>query len=463
MANISDLRFDDKNFNDHTEYGMSLLEKSLRENGAGRSILIDKDNNIIAGNGIIEAAGNIGLEDLQIVETDGSKIVAVKRTDIALDSAEGRQMALADNATSAADLSWDEDLLNEMFNLEELHDWGVDFAKPKTYEDGALGKDFIIVPTSVLDATKPAWVARKKVWRQLFQSEKGREENLLRYSNSICSNNGTSIFDPVLCELVYRWFNIVGGSIFDPFAGGSVRGIVAGAMGYKYYGNDLRKEQIEENEKQLDKVQELIKIEHPTWSVGDSLEMDKVMKNYDTNEFDLLFSCPPYADLEVYSDDPRDISNMEYDEFLETYRKIIGESVKHLKKNRFAVFVVGEIRKKDGGFQHFVEDTIKAFEDAGMTYYNHAILVSGAAGAGLRVRRHMRNRKLVHCHQDVLVFKNGSIPDNLATLEKQDILDEIEKERVLLDQHEDVLVFSNAESLKEIQASFPEIGAKKNG
>lgn len=121
MSNISDLRFDDKNFNQHTEYGMSLLEKSLRENGAGRSILIDKDNNIIAGNGIIEAAGNIGLEDLQIVETDGSKIVAVKRTDVALDSAQGRQMALADNATAAADLMWDEDNIRE-----ESDRWGFD-------------------------------------------------------------------------------------------------------------------------------------------------------------------------------------------------------------------------------------------------------------------------------------------------------------------------------------------------
>ena len=130
MANISDLRFDDKNFNQHTEYGMSLLEKSLRENGAGRSILIDKDNNIIAGNGIIEAAGNIGLEDLQIVETDGTKIVAVKRTDIALDSAEGRQMALADNATAAEDLSWDRgniEEISERFGIdpgEWISDWG---------------------------------------------------------------------------------------------------------------------------------------------------------------------------------------------------------------------------------------------------------------------------------------------------------------------------------------------------
>lgn len=132
MANISDLRFDDKNFNQHTEYGMSLLEKSLRENGAGRSILIDKDNNIIAGNGIIEAAGNIGLEDLQIVETDGSKIVAVKRTDIALDSAQGRQMALADNATAAADLLWDEDNIREQSEKWgfDANDWGEIF-KPR--------------------------------------------------------------------------------------------------------------------------------------------------------------------------------------------------------------------------------------------------------------------------------------------------------------------------------------------
>ena len=133
MSNISDLRFDGKNFNKHTEYGMSLLEKSLRENGAGRSILIDKDNNIIAGNGIIEAAGNIGLEDLQIVETDGTKIVAVKRTDITLDSEQGRTMALADNATAAADLSWDKgniEEVSEQFGIDPS-DWISDWSEAK--------------------------------------------------------------------------------------------------------------------------------------------------------------------------------------------------------------------------------------------------------------------------------------------------------------------------------------------
>ena len=128
-ANISDLRFDDKNFNRHNARGMGLLEKSLQQFGAGRSILIDKDGNIIAGNGIVEAAGSVGLNKVKIIETDGTELIAVKRTDMALDSAEGREMALADNATAAADLEWNEDVIAEVsaehgFNPE---DWGVQF------------------------------------------------------------------------------------------------------------------------------------------------------------------------------------------------------------------------------------------------------------------------------------------------------------------------------------------------
>lgn len=129
MGNISELKFDDKNFNKHTEYGMSLLEKSLRENGAGRSILIDKDNNIIAGNGIIEAAGQVGLEKVKIVETTGDEIIAVKRTDVSLNSKKGRKMALADNSTAKADLEWDFDNIMSELTPEEAKEWGVEEIK----------------------------------------------------------------------------------------------------------------------------------------------------------------------------------------------------------------------------------------------------------------------------------------------------------------------------------------------
>jgi len=127
MTKIDELKFDNKNFNRHTEYGMSLISKSLQELGAGRSILIDKDNNIIAGNGIVEAAGQVGLENVKIVETDGTEIIAVKRTDMELNSEKGREMALADNATASADLNWDEELMfseAEKWNLD-LRGWGV--------------------------------------------------------------------------------------------------------------------------------------------------------------------------------------------------------------------------------------------------------------------------------------------------------------------------------------------------
>ena len=134
MTKISDLKFDDKNFNDHTEFGMSLLEKSLHDYGAGRSILIDKDNNIIAGNGIIEAAAQAGIEKVRIVETVGDEIVAVKRTDVELNTEFGRGMAFADNATASVDLSWNKDNIGEFFTPEDTEKWGIDLDWEKEQE-----------------------------------------------------------------------------------------------------------------------------------------------------------------------------------------------------------------------------------------------------------------------------------------------------------------------------------------
>ena len=112
---------DNVNANKGTEYGQHLIEKSLREFGAGRSILIDKNNRIIAGNKTIENAAAIGLDKVIIVETTGDQIVAVKRTDIDLDSRRGRELALADNASAKANIQWDEG------NIQQLEsDWAID-------------------------------------------------------------------------------------------------------------------------------------------------------------------------------------------------------------------------------------------------------------------------------------------------------------------------------------------------
>ena len=124
---IDSLVPDSRNFNKGTEFGGHLIEKSLREFGAGRSILLDKNNNIIAGNKTTENCANIGLDKVIVVETSGDELVAVKRKDIDINSRRGRELALADNATAAANLSWEQPVLMdaaEQFDID-LDGWGV--------------------------------------------------------------------------------------------------------------------------------------------------------------------------------------------------------------------------------------------------------------------------------------------------------------------------------------------------
>ncbi len=105
---ISDLKFDKRNANKGTQRGAYMLEKSLQDFGAGRSVLIDKNNVIMCGNKTIEQAGQIGMEDMIVVETDGTKLVAVKRTDLDLTKdKKARKLAVADNRVSQIDLEWD--------------------------------------------------------------------------------------------------------------------------------------------------------------------------------------------------------------------------------------------------------------------------------------------------------------------------------------------------------------------
>ncbi len=124
---IENLIPDNLNANKGTEFGQHLMEKSFREFGAGRSILLDCNNRIIGGNKSVETAASIGLQDVIIVETDGTKLVAVKRTDIDIDSKQGRELAIADNATSKANLEWDQEAIKEISEKWEVEpeDWGI--------------------------------------------------------------------------------------------------------------------------------------------------------------------------------------------------------------------------------------------------------------------------------------------------------------------------------------------------
>lgn len=140
------------------------------------------------------------------------------------------------------------------------------------------------------------------------------------------------------------------------------------------------------------------------WIVGDSTNIAELAPG----EYDFIFSCPPYGDLEVYSEDPADISNMKYADFLIAYRKIIAAACGLLKPDRFACFVVGDFRDKKGNYRNFPGDTIAAFMDQGLTLYNTAVLITAAGSLPIRVgKQFTSSRKLGKTHQDVLIFLKG--------------------------------------------------------
>lgn len=217
------------------------------------------------------------------------------------------------------------------------------------------------------------------------------------------SASGTSVFDPTLCELSYRWFCPPGGTILDPFAGGSVRGIVAAKLGRQYIGMDLRPEQVEANRAQLDVLGP--DDPPPVWHCGDSKNIAKVCHDV---EADFFFTCPPYHDLEVYSDNPYDLSTMNYKDFRVVYSEIIAASCSRLKNDRFAAIVVGDVRDKKGFLQSFPWHTIQAFEDAGLRLYNEAVLVTMVGSLPIRVGKQFQGgRKLGRTHQSYFVFVKG--------------------------------------------------------
>jgi hypothetical protein len=140
-AKIGTLIPDNLNANKHSEFGMQLLEKSISELGLGRSIVIDKNNRIIGGNAVVETASALGLENVIIVPTDGKQLVVVKREDVDLDTKRGRELALADNSTSRANLIWDEDVILAIQEQWEVkpEDWGTstgEFTPPSNLQTG---------------------------------------------------------------------------------------------------------------------------------------------------------------------------------------------------------------------------------------------------------------------------------------------------------------------------------------
>jgi len=425
-----------RNARTHSDEQILQLRASLREFGFVNPVLVDRDYNIIAGHGRVVAAKAEKLTEIPCVFVEH------------LTEAQKKAYVLADNRI-ALNAGWDEDML--VVEIEELKalDFDIDLMgfdadeleKLFTSGDastsgaygafdnsGALAAKFIVPPFSTLDARAGYWQERKAAWKEIIDGG-GRKEDLLgglgQFAKAMgTSLKGTSIFDPVLCEVLVSWFSNPGAKIIDPFAGGSVRGMVSGFLGRVYIGNDLSATQIEYNCSELEKALSYMPKEFvsPKWTVGDSSEIEKLVPD---DDFDMLLTCPPYADLEKYSDDPRDISNMDYAKFMVVYRTILEKTIAKLKEDAIIAIVVGDVRDKAGILRDFVSDTIVAVKDAGVKLYNSMVLLTAVSTAAVRAERNFAHRKVTPTHQNVLVFVKGDIKKiNLQPVEiRLDILE----------------------------------------
>ena len=370
-----------------------------------------------------------------------------------LSDAEKRAFVIKDNVGYG---EWDYEMLANEWDSEELDNWGLDVwqddgagdsgtgekSKP---ENGSLADRFVVPPFSILDTRKGYWQSRKRTWRELIgDNGESRNDTLMpaiemKYkdlyqktrehrtklglsfkeyfekhitdevkereaSKSKVLSAGVSLLDPVMAEIVCHWFGFENCKTFDCFAGDSIFGYVSAHLGNEFIGIELREEQVLLNS-------ERVKGMNARYINDDG---QNVAKHIKPNSQDLLFSCPPYYDLEIYSDKENDASNQgTYEDFLVIIANAFKSAITCLKEDRFAVIVVGDVRdKKTGFYYNFVDDIKRIFKDSDIALYNELILIETGASTALRASRYMDSRKVAKMHQNILVFYKGN-PKNI--------------------------------------------------
>ena len=379
-----------------------------------------------------------------------------------LSEAEQREFIIKDNVGFG---DWDMDMLANEWDSKDLDDWGLDVWQHPEWDEGeesgatnnepanaSLNDRFVVPPFSVLDTRKGYWQERKKKWREMIgdigesrndklitspeikykelykRTRQHREElgisfreyldkyvpdEVKEHEASKVLSAGVSLFDPVLSEIMCKWFTPEKGcKIFDCFAGDTQKGLVFGQCGYEFTGIELRQEQVEINNRVIESRG------LPIRYICD--DGQNVALHIPAESQDLLFSCPPYFDIEIYSDLENDASNQSsYEDFIKILYNAFKDAVTCLKENRFAVIVVGDVRSKNNGcYYDFCGDIKRIFKEAGMPLYNELILVETCASTALRASRYMESRKVAKMHQNILIFYKGDTKEIKNTFSK---------------------------------------------
>lgn len=464
---------------------VDAIADSMRANGVYRPVFAQQSTGrILAGNHTYAAMLADGHDAVPVVWLDVDDNEARR---ILLADNRTADLGRYDDSLLLAALHATDTLAGTGYSPEDLAALEAALAGPGTPQPGDdtdrpnLSDRFLIPPFSVLDARQGWWRERKQQWLALgIRSEVGRDaaaykgqdslntitgqrtnpggatpqnlhgDDAARYGRTrtlaqglqayraedgslayreMPSTAAVSIFDPVLCEIAYRWFCPPHGRVLDCYAGGSVRGIVAATLGLHYTGIDLRLEQVEANRQQAtDLLGGLLDADRPVWHHGDSTDvLDRLAQQITDGThqpYDLLFTCPPYYDLEVYSDDPADLSQMDPTDFSTTYAQHLADAYRCLAPDAFAVYVVGSARHRNGALQDLRALTVYAAQAAGFHLASDAVLITPAGSLPVRAgRQFTATRVLGRTHHDVLVFYKGDRKAAAARLGTVDVTD----------------------------------------
>lgn len=382
------------------------------------------------------------------------------------------------------------------YSLDSDSPAGVHEGQEPALQSTPISDQLVIFPSTVFDSTGGRWATRKKEWAAVgvtgsagregeltYQGQTNRYRDWYEVKNRALGENpgltdeqieeqyadqltpynkggSTSVFDPVLAEILTLWFTNPGDKILDPWAGGAVRGLVTTTLGRDYTGHELRQEQIDQNLVDYENYTPLTyattgaaidlqagdrpsmtlkdvtpeeahtyrrdewpeqtnpdglnpaepegaahpDLPEPRWVVGDSRD---TMQQHPDGSFDMALGCPPYYDLEEYSENEADLSNMDTADFEAAMADTLAIVDQKLRDDRFACFIVGSARDRHGDLRDMKTLMINAAPD-GWKLANDAVLVTQVGSGRFRASRGFNGgRSLIRRHQDILVFVKG--------------------------------------------------------
>lgn len=452
---LADIRPNPRNPNRHPADQIALLAKVIAATGWRNPIVVSlRSNLVVKGHGRLAAAAFAGWRtapvDLQPYESDADELADLiadnKIAELAEMDADALAVLVAELTAGGLD--------PELAGILEATDPDETDAERRAAEKQKIVhrlKDrFIVSPYTVIDSRTGTWLQRKQLWKALIPTKVGRQAELTtsvsaqpptvyNLKNRLEAEEGreitwkemadrfpelyevtTSAFDPVLAEIVFSWFLPLNQTahILDPFAGGPTAGIVAAILGHRFTGYELRADQVAANYEAAAQLwRDIGDPKHkPEWIHGDCARL--IPERHPQPTFDLVFSSPPYGDLEVYSDLPEDLSNMDADTFRATYARILTAVTQALKPRRCLALMVGDYRDSRGNYAAFPHQTVELCKANGLAFMNQAVILTPTGSAPIRAGRvFASNRKLLRIHGDAKFLWKGSVADLRTTLQ----------------------------------------------